>query len=660
MEFRRDINGLRAWAVVFVILYHFGIPGFGGGFVGVDIFFVISGYLMAGIIFSELNETTLSTGRGSFSLLRFYYSRAKRIIPPLLVLCFALIIVGWFLLSPTYFKMLGKHVVSAILFVSNFVFWGESGYFDLASHDKLLLHTWSLSVEWQFYLILPVVMLISWRVHSRRNTLIAVLGAVFLLSLAYSISITPKQTSEAFYLLPSRAWEMTAGALTYLIANGFHLPSWLKRTLEYLGFSLIIACLAVFSKDTLWPSWHALTPVMGTVLVILAGRQDSMWTGSAIAQRLGDWSYSLYLWHWPFVAALYYLLRQNQPTAIATGLAFTLALGWLSYRLVENPARKRLSRISIPSGLGAICAAVTILAFAGWLVQTQPGLYKKFPPEALAAFEEAKNRNPRFTECHVNGLTPVPECRYGGDQLGVIVLGDSHGEAMIRSIEKALPKKELYALDWTYSGCPTIAGIKGNDSSYRCGEVVKQFLTKQKSLPAHVPVVLISRMSVYLFGFNEVDRPLDAGVPNLYLTKPYPARSPEFLQEMREGLISTACELAKSRPVYMVRPTPEMTVNVPLAMGRALLLGKARDVAISIDEYHRRNAFAWETQDMAAKQCGVQILDPTPYLCDDKNCMGGVNGRPIYFDDDHLSERGGNLLIPMFRSIFNTADFAKQ
>ncbi|GAB3371486.1 hypothetical protein GCM10027514_05140 [Azotobacter armeniacus] len=264
----------------------------------------------------------------------------------------------------------------------------------------------------------------------------------------------------------------------------------------------------------------------------------------------------------------------------------------------------------------------------------------------------AVDTNPRKSECHVSGSTPVPECTYGGDTLGVIVIGDSHAASIIGAIQKALPDN-LHALDWTLSNCPTIIGAKSiNDRSYRCGEFVASTIEKAKNIPESVPLVIINRTSAVAHGANEADGIYLSATPEIYFDKPFPSRTPEFYKDLRTRIVDTACEFAKTRPVYMVRPTPEMKLDVPRTMGRAMLLGGTREVSISLDEYHERQAFAWAAQDAAAKKCGVRILDPLPYLCGETHCYGAKNGIPLFSDDDHLNEHGASFLTPLFSEIF--------
>lgn len=303
--FRPDINGLRAWAVIAVVLFHFGVPGFDGGFVGVDVFFVISGYLMTRII-----ATGLATGR--FSLGAFYLARARRIVPALLLVCLAVLGVGWFFLPPFDFSRLGSQVLSAALFISNIRFSREGGYFDVAAHEKLLLHTWSLSVEWQFYLLLPLLLMVVFRLGRGPKWIPATLLLSFTASLLASVLSTPSAPTQAFYLLPTRAWEMVAGGLVYCLATRVELSALSRRALETLGLALIVASIALFDSNSPWPGWRALVPVLGAALVLWAARVDSVWTGNWLAQRLGDSSYSIYLWHWPLVVLLGYLGWRNE------------------------------------------------------------------------------------------------------------------------------------------------------------------------------------------------------------------------------------------------------------------------------------------------------------------------------------------------------------
>ena len=638
--FRTDINGLRAWAVVAVMLYHFGIAGFGGGFVGVDIFFVISGYLMTRIICSGLE-------RDSFKLWQFYLARGRRIIPALLVLCAMLLLLGWFMLPPVDYQQLASEMRAALGFYSNNKFAHDAGYFDTASHEKWLLHTWSLSLEWQFYLVLPLALWALWRLRPNMRFLLFACMAGALASLIWSIARTNSHPTEAFYMLPTRAWEMLAGGIVFLGMRRAALPDKVAKIAEWTGFALIVFSISGLSAQTPWPSAWALLPVGGTVLVLMAARSGSMWTSSRIAQWLGTCSYSLYLWHWPMVVGLAYMGKQAVPEAIAAGLVLSFLLGWLSWRWVEEPAR-RVRWGSMKTAI-VLLVAVGVVATAAGLVRWKKGVESRFPQ---ITNQEAQNKNSRTDECLKQNLA-VPACTYGGPDLGAIVIGDSHAATIVRAVEHALPSKNSHVLDWTLSACPTIQGIQGTETYKACPLFVPQALGQSKSLTKQAPLIILNRLSFYLFGhLNEKNEEFlfyYFGDQPVRLTE----RTTAYEAQFRQSVIDTACEFAQDRPVYMVRPIPEMPVDVPRMISRRLLwTGETPEISISLQEYHARHAFAWEAQDAAAAKCGVKILDPLPYLCWDGRCHGTKDGRALYYDDDHLSETGAALLAPMFAEIF--------
>lgn len=324
LTFRKDIQGLRAIAVVAVIIFHFYPSLLQGGFAGVDIFFVISGYLMTGIIFKGIEK-------GNFSILKFYVSRANRIIPALAALCLVVFILGWFILVPDDFRKLGKHIASSISFLSNIIYLRESGYFDAASHEKWLLHTWSLSVEWQFYIIYPIIVALLCKFLSLKVVkLFVALGAV--VGFIVSVYMTHTAPDAAYYLLSSRAWEMMVGGCAFL----FPIAKIEKRSklFELIGLVLILLSYLLISSKNLWPGTLALFPTIGAFLIIQANRQNSVVTSNLISQKLGDCSYSIYLWHWPIVVFVYYYSLGNLYSVL--GITLSILLGFLSRKYIEK------------------------------------------------------------------------------------------------------------------------------------------------------------------------------------------------------------------------------------------------------------------------------------------------------------------------------------
>ncbi|MGL4938950.1 acyltransferase family protein [Shewanella sp.] len=648
--FRHDINGLRAWAVVAVVLYHFGVPGFAGGFVGVDVFFVISGFLMTGIIITGLE-------RGNFSLWSFYLARARRIIPALLVLCATLLILGWFWLPNADYKMLASHVGTAVAFVSNLKFWREAGYFDAASHEKWLLHTWSLSVEWQFYILLPLGCLLLWHWFGKRGVKLALVAAG-LLSLALSVYASDRWPGAAFYLLPTRAWEMLAGGLVWWATRTQPMPRQWAALAEGVGIALIILAITTFDPAMQWPGYLALVPVVGAMLVLAANNQHSWLTANPLARHLGASSYSIYLWHWPLVVLLTYAGEQATPQWIVLGVLGSLVLGELSLRGVENPTRKGFAKFGIWSQscqLVVVTGAVglaAVLVFTGFKVSS-PILIKRLAPEINLIADESLNKNPRQEFCHLSPNKGVdsPLCEFGTGKVKVVVVGDSHANAIVTALPAVVDGK---AIELTYSGCGTVLGIKRkpvNGYIYQCGDFADKAISKINGSLKNLNVVIVNRSSTTLMGSNEAGE--SYGIPTVYFDQPYDKPNDQLNSQYGSALIKTMCAIDNPSRVYLMRPIPEMGIDVPKTMARALMFGKpASQISISLEEYHARHKVVWAAQDAAAEQCGVKILDPLPYLCHDGRCWGSKNGRPIYYDDDHLSEYGNKLLVPMFKQAF--------
>jgi len=642
LQFRKDINGLRAIAVIAVVLFHFNPSWMPGGFAGVDVFFVISGFLMTGIIFKGIEQE-------NFSILRFYIARANRIIPALALLCLALMIFGWFYLTPLDYKVLGKHVTSSMSFLSNIVYWRESGYFDASSHEKWFLHTWSLSTEWQFYIIYPIILVAMRKFMSIKTMKITLLlGTV--LGFVFCIIMTYKWPNPAYYLLPTRAWEMMLGGLAYLYP--ITLKKEKKKALEWLGLILIIISYCLISKDEFWPGYLALLPTLGTFLIIQAQRSDSLITSNIIFQKIGAWSYSIYLWHWPFVVATYYFtLSEN---FIYIGISLSVFLGFLSKKYIENIKFTNEMK-NIKSLLEFKPAHMVIISsILGLLIFKNDGYTNHYSNNVVIASSEALNKNPRRDECHV-GKGKVPECIYGNNNLGAIVIGDSHAQSIVRSIEKSLPNNSV--MDWTLSGCRTIEGIynirnKGIPE-YSCGNFISHALMEVKKHP-QIPIIIDNRYNELLFGPNEPEfveqtKNVEEKISG---SKDFKFRDSEYFNAMNNAFIKTVCKFSEHNPVFILEQTPEVKLDVPNTMSKEFLQGNNDfRVKISIKEYSERNKVFNNLISKLETKCNVTKIPVKASLCEKDFCYGDINGRPIYFDDDHLSEFGASQLIPTFKKL---------
>jgi peptidoglycan/LPS O-acetylase OafA/YrhL len=640
-KFRYDINGLRAFAVALVVLFHFGVFGFSGGFIGVDIFFVISGFLMTKIIISGIEKN-------QFNFWKFLISRANRIIPALVFLILVVTCVAWFTLLPQEFKDYSKHAITSLGFISNLQYFRESGYFDASSHEKLLLHTWSLSVEWQFYILLPLALLLVHKLFKNINTLKALYLFGFIVSFGLSVYISQVNQSAAFYLLPTRAWEMMAGGLIFLFFSNANFKPSSKKALELVGFGLIFLSTIFFTSESVWPGYNALIPVFGTFLILLAANNQSFFTNNKIAQFLGNTSYSIYLWHWPIVYYLGYFEKQNNASWIVFAIGLSILLGWLSYRFIETTTRKGLSNLNLTKSYIATISYLILPTLMLGLIFIKGGVPDRLDEKTLAISAQANNMNPDRIKCHATMTTKLPECVYSGKKVGLIVIGDSHADAMIRSVEKALPSKDIGVLDWTYNSCRTIADVKRvNSPGFYCGEVNRYILNNVKKYK-NVPILVINHLQST---FPNDDKRLSK-TPQDYMTEPHKTYSESYFNEMETAYINTICKLAENNPVYLTSPTPVFKFNIPKILGHRNITGNDNRAYIKYSDFINMNAKAINIQNKITKKCDVEILNTSEYFCDNSKCYADKQGIPLYYDDDHLSIYGADQLIPLFKTVF--------
>jgi len=426
-NFRYDINGLRAYAVALVVLFHFGVSGFSGGFIGVDVFFVISGFLMTKIIIEKFQSN-------SFSFLSFYLARAIRILPALLILTIGVTIFSWFFLIPEEYKTYAKHAASSITFLSNLMYFRESGdYFAVNTHNYILLHTWSLSVEWQFYIILPILLWVISKFSNATNAYRITVYFLFILSFILSIWLTNKNPTFAFYMIPTRAWEMLAGGIVYLNFNNIILTNKQKKLIELTGFLFIIFGLVSFDSKTSWPGAAALVPVVGSMLILIANNQESNLTKFKPMQFIGSTSYSIYLWHWPIVFFLGYFGLEKNLIYIIIGIFISIFLGWLSFRFVENPTRRNLSKKHFLKSYVQLGSITLILSVSFVSIFKLNGV----PERSSNEYKEITN----------NIVMPLPNngwCFYSVDSIPSLSVGEENLNCHVGSKEKNAKKALLF------------------------------------------------------------------------------------------------------------------------------------------------------------------------------------------------------------------------
>lgn len=623
--YRAEIDGLRAIAVLPVILFHAGFGIFGGGFIGVDVFFVISGYLITGILLREMGE-------GRFSLLHFYERRARRILPALFLVMTVCLPFAWAWMLPSQFADFSRSLTWTSLFGSNFYFWSTSGYFDMVAEHKPLLHTWSLAVEEQFYLFFPLAFLVVLRFGRSLAFWSIVLVAMSSLVLAEVGSRL--HPDAAFYLAPTRVWELMAGALAAFALHRREREG--NALLAWLGLGMILFAVFAFG-ETRTPSLLTLIPVLGAVLIILHARPGTG-AGALLASRplvgIGLISYSAYLWHQPlFAFARIRFDTTPGPELMLLLAAASLGLAWLSWYFVEQPFRRR-RRPLFPArprlfAAGGVGAAVFI-GFGVW-GHAGDGLDWRFQLDDMQRrYVETAVPFPLRGECTTDSSdyrAPEDACVYFGDRVDLAVLGDSHADELAYAIAERLEPQGRGIVHLTRGACgPRFSRLEET----LCGRWTREAVAHLAARPEIDTVVVSYRILYDLFGSP-------AGV--------YPDLPDEFRPHEREATLAQYRKIlgdlaAAGKRVVLVLQSPELPRSIEeLAMRHtdsdAPLLGITRSWWKARNTYLRRELEVPE---------GVTVVDPTGIFCDEIQCYAGDGGIAYYYDDNHISMYGARFV----------------
>ncbi|HLJ53223.1 MAG TPA: acyltransferase family protein [Rhizomicrobium sp.] len=651
LSYRPDIDGLRAVAVVPVVLYHFRVPGFGGGFVGVDVFFVISGFLITSLIFGEMRA-------GEFSILRFYERRVRRIFPALFTVVAATLAVGVVVFFPRDLLRLAESAIATALFASNFDFWLRSGYFDVGADLKPLLHTWSLAVEEQFYLVFPALLRL---LHTRqRRSLLGLVAALAIVSFGLSLWAVAEHPSAAFYLAPYRTWELMLGAI--LALGEFPSP---KSPLSadawsLLGLAAIAWAVFSFTAATSFPGANALFPCLGAAALIYAGTtRGTIWR--VLASRplvfVGLISYSLYLWHWPIhVYSTYVSRAATDWTWTLALIALSVGLAILSWRFVEQPFRRRehFSRRTIFRYAGSVTAATLVLSALLFAFQ---GLPQRFPSGVQRILAEADDIEPRRHECFNQSAEDVATgriCTIGDPKArtpSFLLWGDSHGDALLPAVEAAAAHGGRKGLFVGHGRCPPLLHLSLTDEpTGRCAELNDAAL--KLALRTEIKeVILVARWAYYDQGVgygpdaNEVRHLIDLDPP----ATPDSSQHAGFARILERTVLTL---LKAGKKVIIVAPVPEPGFDVPEALARDALYGAGERQTLAALDYRRRDTFVLTELARLHAKYGVPIIDPAALLCASDKCILQRDGRPLYADHHHLSVFGAMQVSALFTPAF--------
>ena len=637
MKYRPEIDGLRAVAVVPVILFHGEFSGFGGGFVGVDVFFVISGYLITTLILEDLQQDR-------FSPLMFWERRARRILPPLFVMIAACLPFAWSIMLPHELKDFGQSLLAVSLFAANILFWKENNYFAGPADEKPLLHTWSLAVEEQFYLLFPILMLLLWR----RQSFALWIGVLMIVSFGLSDWGARSTPGAAFFLLPFRAWELLAGSLCAIYLRGRVRSA--HDGLACIGLVLIGLSVVTLTGADIFPGRAALPPVVGTCLVIVFAQFGGR-VATALSWKpfvgLGLISYSLYLWHQPVFA---FLRLENfgtlTPTAALLALPAVLMLAWLSWYWIEGPWRRRnlFGRKVVFTSAGAV---LVLTATIGTALHVGNGVPERLPHSARFAGLDA------VMPCHnadnANLKSGPVFCRLGAVDapLRMVLLGDSHAAHLAGALDLAGRDAGFAVAAVTASWCAPLIGISTNvpGRGAGCDALMSDAFAALDAAPDIDTVILAAQWGNFVTGGRW------GTVPIVYNSSGSENSSLEGNAAVfHDAITQTANRLsAAGKSAILVGPVPSYHAHVPDTLKRQLWWSGENSLPPAVEipsaDQRAQSGVIWRMFDQEPEVFATRA-DPADVFCAADICAyQDAEGHPYYRDANHLSPLGAQLVV---------------
>ena len=649
LNYRPDIDGLRAVAVIPIVLFHAGYEWISGGFVGVDIFFVISGFLISSIIQNEISQ-------GKFSFIGFYERRLRRIIPALLTVLLATMLVGYFLLLPEEYAELAKSSMAAGAFFPNIYFWATSStYFGLDIVSTPLLHTWSLGVEEQFYIIFPVLIYLLLTRFSIKYVA-RIIIALLVLSLCANLFLVEIAANSkfAFYMLPTRAWELLAGVVLSLgILPKIHRPV-IANSISLLGFVLIVLTMLRLNENSLFPGINAIWPVFGTALIIYSGTHQPTVISRILTNQLlvgiGVISYSLYLWHWPVTVYtnMYWESDYNKLFIISA----SLILAFMSYRLIETRFRKCSKtelRIGKLKEIGVLSVLVSIVCVA---ILNNDGIPDRVPKDALKhiATDTLRAGNQQCEQFTGNTKLDANICAIGTKNTlpSFVLWGDSHAQAIADALHLAALEMEISGVLVTSHGCRPLVGVY-RKSKRRCetfNNRVVEYINNQPSLK-HVFLAGYWRIPFTSQGYDNSNF--------LIVDDQTRFRSPEENRKVfKRGMQRTLDTLESSNPV-IIQDIPEIGSQFGKSVANhfARRIWKGNTAFKELVYTTEHDSFDREFKQLLNSYSShPNFIDVNTVLCVQSKCPLRKKGQLIYADGDHLSKYGASLLAPTFLDYF--------
>lgn len=633
MKYRSEIDGLRALAVIPVILFHAGFSSFSGGFVGVDIFFVISGYLITSIIIKEIQVE-------NFSISYFYERRARRILPALFFITFCTIPFAWLLLPPQYMEEYALSIIGVIFFVSNFFFWRSSGYFSSESELQPLLHTWSLAVEEQFYILFPLFLTFTWRFG--KKIVLAMLLLIFIFSITLADWASVHQPTFDFFLLPTRGWELLIGSFIAFYLNhakSYDLPKYVNEILCFLGLFLIIYSIIFFDYMTPFPGRYALVPTIGTAMIILFSQSTyffkSLLSGKFIV-GIGLISYSAYLLHQPMLAfARHSQINELSEFSLIIICLMVFPIAYLIWKYIETPFRKadriQLKKIIYLSSLSSI-----LLFTFGLSGKFSSGYFERLSPNQIKLINSISS-SPKRNECHTSGsnfLPPSQACQYPKQDGTWAVFGDSHGVEIAYELSKKLDLYNDGLTHLTFSGCEPSYEI--DDPTSFCDEWTEQAITTLIQNKNIQNIVIKYAYNFHLFDDHR------GGYPghNQDYCEPYKEDAfgscKNYHDHSWQNLLDLISVLLENKDkIYLVLQTPELPNDIKRLIFNRNFDEQSNIIGSTRKFVEKRSSFV--TSRLNDLPDEVSVIDMTDSYCNDEICFASKDKQALYFDISHPS-----------------------
>jgi peptidoglycan/LPS O-acetylase OafA/YrhL len=634
--YRPDIDGLRALAILSVVAFHAFPTWFPGGYVGVDVFFVISGYLITRIIVGNL-------AAGTFSFAEFYARRVRRIFPALVLVLACAYALGGLVLGPEDFRQLSKHALAGASFTSNFLLWQEAGYFDAATDTKPFLHLWSIAIEEQFYLTWPLLAWLAWRRGINVYLLALAIGAA---SFLWNLGSVVAEPEAAFYSPATRAWELMMGCALAARENSVAMAPLGRRQANATaaaGILLIAAAWCLVSRESVFPGAWALLPTLGAVLLLRSGRDA--WINRRIFARqplvyLGLISYALYLWHWPLLAYLNVLHPEGPPAMLRlAAILLALILAWLTYRAIERKVRSFSGWAGVPLLVG-LSALTALTAIAGYKAELSPDEALEAQLRGALAWPASHDADRYCREIHP--LAYYCTIARPGTAATHALIGDSHANHFYPGLAAEIGKSGGNLVQFGGAGCVPLAGVDSSAGT-NCQSVIGTALDLVLADNRIHTVILAANWHLYAQGtrFSSYRNRRSAHVKLATASAKDAVGAVHFEQTLSRtiALLTNA-----GKRVVILKQVPELETRFenclawlratdPMAWDRVCAVAREK-----VDRYI--GAYAGMVDAAAAGNANVTVLDPVTVLCDKDLCYAAIRGGLLYRDDLHLGAAG--------------------